>query len=69
MVDEVFIRKSLENAIIKCKPKFESMHTPKQIARFFNLDYEGIVNADDVDDEEDIHYLGGDFHYFKDKNK
>ena len=44
MVDRNFILKSLDDAIVKCKPNFETMHTVKQIARYFGYKYEGLLN-------------------------
>ena len=47
-----FIHKSIDDAILKCKPKFESMHTVKQIARYFGYKYEGIVDKEEIKNKE-----------------
>ncbi len=54
MVNKELIRKSLDDAILKCKPKFESMHTPKQIAKYFHLKYEGVVSKEEINNKEYI---------------
>ena len=51
MINKDLISKSLDLAIIKCQPKFESMHTVKQIAKYFHFKYEGIVNEVSKDSE------------------
>lgn len=40
MVELEIISKSIDAAIFKCMPKFETMKTPKQIAKYFHLKYE-----------------------------
>lgn len=52
MVSIKLISKSIDDAIGKCKPKFATMHTPKQIARYFHLNYEGIVNKSLVNNDD-----------------
>ena len=71
MITKEIISKSIDEAIWKCKPKFESMHTPKQIAKYFKLDYELI---DSSKNNIPVHTLWapdlteGNIHKFTDPN-
>ncbi len=53
------------SGIINNKLTFEKVITPQQCAEYFNLDYRGIVDGDDI---EDYYYVKGKVHMFVDHN-
>lgn len=65
MVDKQLINKSLEYAILKCMPRFETMKTPKQVARYYHLRYE-LLDSKDIPDGYNAHYSDGKVHCFTD---
>jgi hypothetical protein len=65
MVNKEIILKSLDDAILKCQPKYESMHTVKQIAKYFHLKYE-LISNDDIPEGYNTRYTEGKVHSFTD---